>query len=90
VGRSRNVDAAVSSARARLAAKKRYHPNQDHADDKRDLVTANIAAYLKETLAAAPDLTVEQRSQLAELLKPARDAVTQARLAELGADDGAA
>jgi hypothetical protein len=68
----RNVDPAVGAARGRLAAKKRYHPDADHSEDERALVAANIAAYLTATLAAAPDLTDEQRSKLAELLKPVR------------------
>ena len=40
-------------------------------------------------LAEAPPLTDEQRSRLAELLKPARQAIVAARIAELG-DGGVA
>ena len=35
---------------------------------------ARIAEYIDKTLAAAPPLTAEQRTRLAELLRPARRA----------------
>jgi hypothetical protein len=85
----RNIDPAVNTARARYAAQHKNHPGQDHSADKRELVAANIAAYLKKTLAAAPPLTDEQRAQLAELLAPARQSIAQARIAALDADGGA-
>jgi hypothetical protein len=43
-----------------------------------------IGDYVTTILAAAPPLSVEQRTRLAELLRPAREAVVKARLAELG------
>jgi hypothetical protein len=39
---------------------------------RRELATEKIAHYVNEVLAAAPPLTEEQRSKLAELLKPTR------------------
>ena len=58
--------------RARLAAKKRHHPDQDHSETERDLATAKIASYIERVLASAPPLSDAQRTALAELLKPAR------------------
>jgi hypothetical protein len=88
--KTRTVDPAVSTARSRYAAQRKHHPNDDHSADKRDLVAANIAAYLKKTLSAAPPLTDEQRASLAELLAPARQSIAAARIAALDADGGAA
>jgi hypothetical protein len=48
-----------------------------------ELRTQRTAEYLGRVLSEAPPLTDEQRSRLAELLKPAREAIAQARLAEL-------
>jgi hypothetical protein len=81
--KSRNVDPAVNSARARLANKHRYYPDQDHSDDKRALVAANIEVYLRKMLAEMPPLTDEQRTKLAELLKPARQRIAEKRIAQL-------
>jgi hypothetical protein len=41
---------------------------------KRDYAAARIADYINKTLADAPPLTGEQRTALAELLKPVRRA----------------
>lgn len=39
---------------------------------RRDLAAANIAEFIKKTVDKAPPLTAEQRTKLAELLRPAR------------------
>jgi hypothetical protein len=83
VPKSRNVPPAVGAARGRLAAKKRFHPDQDHSEIERDLAVAKIADYIERELAKAGPLSEQQCSNLAELLKPARDAITVTRLAEL-------
>jgi hypothetical protein len=57
---------------------------------REELQAEKTAVFIQRLLNEAPPLTDEQRAKLAELLKPARDAVTAARLAELGAGDGAA
>jgi hypothetical protein len=49
-----------------------------------DWAVQRIEDYATTILAAAPPLTDEQRNRLAELLRPAREAVVKARLAELG------
>lgn len=65
----RNIDRAVAVARGRYAAAKHFHPDGDHTHIKRELVEANIAAYVKKALATTP-LSDEQRARLTELLKP--------------------
>ncbi|CRH11455.1 phiRv1 phage protein [Mycobacterium tuberculosis] len=56
--------------RGRVAALSRSRASDDpeFIAAKTDLVAANIADYLIRTLAAAPPLTDEQRTRLAELL----------------------
>lgn len=44
----------------------------DLLDAKQRLREATIAVYIEKTLAAWPPLTDEQRTRLAELLKPVR------------------
>ncbi|MEB3065227.1 hypothetical protein [[Mycobacterium] zoologicum] len=39
---------------------------------KRDLIEANARRYIKDVLAQRPPLTDEQRTRLAELLRPVR------------------
>lgn len=82
------------AVRARLAAKLRHHPEQDHSDTRRDLAAANLEQYVRKVLSAAPPLTDEQRTRLAELLRPVRQpadrqSAVQARLAELDAGGAA-
>jgi hypothetical protein len=80
----RNVDPAVSSARSRLAVKTRWQPGADITEEQRALTYANAHLYLTEVLKKAPKLTDEQKTRLAELLAPARTAITATQLAELG------
>lgn len=70
--KTRNVDPTVGIVRARLGSAERYRPGDDHSDIRRDLNEAKAAAYIKRLLEAAPPLTEEQRTRLAELLKPVR------------------
>lgn len=59
--------------RGRVAALSRSRASDpEFIAAKTDLVAANIADYLIRTLAAAPPLTDEQRTRLAELLRPVR------------------
>ncbi|AGZ51094.1 hypothetical protein B1T45_16515 [Mycobacterium kansasii] len=85
--------------RGRVAALSRSRPadDPDYLAAQRDLAAANVESYITRTLAAAPPLTDEQRTRLAELLRPVRTpapdrkAVVAERLAELdGGDDHAA
>jgi hypothetical protein len=68
-----------TSERARIAALKRgIRAGERPADDPalteayRNLRALRLEEYIEKTLAAAPPLTDEQRSRLAELLKPVR------------------
>ena len=72
---------------AKNAAAKRWDKS-DRDDIAREYATERIADYVTSVLSQAPTLTDEQRSRLAELLKPARQAIVAARIAEL--DGGAA
>ena len=91
----KKIDPAVAAARGRKASLTRCVNNgerspddPDLADADRELAAARIAAHITKVLKEAPPLTRDQRARLAELLKPARDAITAARLAELGDVDG--
>ncbi len=71
---------AVLSHRSKYAQAVRWHGAQsDQARTaRRDLAEARIAAFVAKTLAAAPPLTDEQRTRLAELLTPVRGTATDA------------
>jgi hypothetical protein len=58
-------------ARNQLAVACRHYPDQIE-DRRRDLAAAKITDYIERILADAPPLTDEQRTALAELLKPVR------------------
>lgn len=72
--------------RARIAALSRTDRAPDDpelTDARRGLRAARAEEYINKLLAAAPPLSDEQRTRLAELLRPAREAVVAQRLAEL-------
>jgi hypothetical protein len=58
------------AARNQLGAIKRHHPHDEAAITaaRRELAEAKIAEYILRTVDAAPPLTPEQRSRLADLL----------------------
>jgi hypothetical protein len=58
-------------ARASLAAYKRWHGADapETTDARRDLAAAKLAAYVSETVAAAPPLTHERADELALLFR---------------------
>ena len=72
---------AAARYRARIAALSRAreagNPDRDTqmAAARRGLAEAKIADYIERVLDAAPPLTDEQRTRLAELLKPVRQGV---------------
>jgi hypothetical protein len=80
----------LAKARSEVAVAHRKNDPEAIQDARRNFAEAKIADYVTRVLGQAPELREEQRTRLAELLRPARDAITQARLIELGADDGAA
>jgi hypothetical protein len=82
----------VGKAKATHAITVRWYGSDSPqaTETARNLNEANAEAYIRELLDKAPPLSPDQRARLAELLRPARVAVTAARLAELGAGDGAA
>jgi hypothetical protein len=62
-----------------LAARNKLANTARHSDDpskiakaRADLAEAKIADYVEKILAEAPPLTHEQRTRLAELLRPVR------------------
>lgn len=60
------------TAKARLAAATRHHPNRDHTALQRDLAAAKLDSYIQRVLAEAPPLTPEQLSKVALLLRPSK------------------
>jgi hypothetical protein len=75
---------AVASRRARVAAKARFHPDDPElSDDKADLKTEVAAEYIKRVIDTWSPPSDAQRGRLAELLRPARQAITETRLAEM-------
>jgi hypothetical protein len=65
--RHRTIDHDVASARGRLAANKRCHPESDHSEIEEDLAAAKIGAYIRKVLAVTP-LTTERRAHIVALL----------------------
>jgi hypothetical protein len=64
------IQPTVAQARARTAALTR-HNGADAPDTlaaRGELAAANLAAYIEKTVAAAPQLTADQRSRIAALL----------------------
>ena len=69
----------ISHHRARVGALSRTVKTGERQPDdpelinaQRDLAAANLDQYIRRVVDAAPALTIEQRTQLAELLKPVR------------------
>lgn len=59
----------VRTARARLAAATRHHPDAAHDDLRRDLKAANLTDYVRRVVAEAPALTPDQADRIAVLLR---------------------
>ena len=60
-----------AAARNDLGVACRHHPDQAE-DRRRDLAEAKIADYIEKVLSKAPELRDDQRTRLAELLRPVR------------------
>lgn len=68
----------VTKARARCAGlHARPQDDPDRIAARRDLIAAKASEYITKVLASAPPLTDEQRTRLAELLRPARRGTAQ-------------
>lgn len=65
------------AARARLArsARAKGPDSVETVDARRDFNAARLDDYIRHILSQAPPLTDEQRTRLAELLRPARPVV---------------
>lgn len=64
------VPSSVASARARVGALSRHHPDSPDLDDaRRDLAASSIESYVRRIVADAPPLTDEQRRHLSALLR---------------------
>jgi hypothetical protein len=82
----------LGTLKSQYALAVRYHGvDSPQARETRDQLKAEkTAVFIRRLLNEAPPLSDEVRAKLAELLKPARDAITAARLAELDDANGAA
>ncbi len=58
--------------RSQIAIEKRRNPNADVTELRRKLKTERTAEYIEKVLADWPPLTDQQRTTLAEILKPVR------------------
>lgn len=95
--RKRNPVVQHHAGRIAALTRSRTADDAELIDARRNLAEAKIATYVQSVLDSAPPLTDEQRTRLAELLRPVRTpapdrkAVVAERLAELdGGDDHAA
>ena len=71
------TDPALAHTRARVASATRdvrrgRYPESKLHDAKRDHQAAVLEHYIQKALASAPPLSDEQRTRLAELLRPVR------------------
>lgn len=62
----------IRSAACRVARATKAGDPTAEADARRELAEAKIADYVRRCLAAAPPLSDEQRTRLAELIRPVR------------------
>lgn len=74
--------------RSQIAIKKRANPDADVTELKRQLKAEKTQEYIDKVLAEAPPLSDEQRTYLAELLRPVRvtadrKTVVESRTAEV-------
>jgi hypothetical protein len=74
----------VARQHAVVAATARFKPNSaEHDAARRDLKALNTREYIQRVISTWPPLSDEQRTRLAELLAPAREAIRQHRLTAL-------
>lgn len=61
-----------TKTRSEIAVAKRKNPNADTTELHRKMREERAAEYIKKLVEQAPPLSDEQRTRLAELLKPVR------------------
>lgn len=77
---------AVARQRARVANAVRFKPGSPEYDAAcRDLRAAKLREHIQQVVSGWPPLSDGQRTSLAELLVPARDAIRAHRLGALEA-----
>jgi hypothetical protein len=75
---------AVRRQRARVAVTARFKPDSPELDAaRRDLRAVQLREHIQKVVSTWPPLSDSQRVRLAELLRPARDAIREYRLAAL-------
>jgi hypothetical protein len=78
----------VARQRARVAVTARFKPDSPELDAaRRDLKAVQLREHIQQVISTWPPLSDEQRVRLAELLRPARDAIREHRLAALEAQE---
>jgi hypothetical protein len=77
-------------ARARLAKSAQANGPEsiETINARRDFAAARLDDYIRDTLAKAPPLSAQQRTALAELLRPARESIARDRRGHIADLDG--
>lgn len=74
---TRKAELAAASktrtAKAKLAAASRHHPEQNHDDLRRELKTAGLADHVRKAVESYPPLTAEQLQIISAALHPRAD-----------------
>lgn len=73
-GRALLLSTNPKTARAKLAAATRHHPDEDHTNLQRELAAAKLESYVARIVAEAPPLTPEQLDRVSALLRAGRAA----------------
>ena len=58
-----------TKVRSQIALAKKRNPQADVTELRRDLKAAHLADYIRRTVDAAPELSVAQKDNLAQLLR---------------------
>ncbi|TGA89424.1 hypothetical protein [Streptomyces sp. MZ04] len=64
------ISKPVAESRSRLGAKRRWNPDADVTEERRELKAALLEAHIKKVVDSLPPLSDEQRAKLALLLRP--------------------
>jgi hypothetical protein len=60
----------ITTARAKVAAAKRHHPDADHTELQQDLKALTLQEHVRRLVETWPPLTPEQSERIAVLLRP--------------------